>query len=75
MGIKYFCDVCGEETKRNYVSDRLKPFDKHIHIIGVNGETVECEVIVAIDGSWNGGVICLECLCNALLQPEKEIEK
>jgi hypothetical protein len=61
--IKYFCDVCGEETKRNYVQERLKP-------VFSNGK-VECEVIVAINGTWNGGVICEECLRDALRQPEK----
>jgi hypothetical protein len=28
-------------------------------------------VIVAINGTWNGGVICEECLRDALRQPEK----
>jgi hypothetical protein len=62
MPIKYFCDVCGEETKRNYVSERLNP--------ELGDGKVKCEVIVAINGSWNGGVICETCLRATLTQPE-----
>jgi hypothetical protein len=66
--IKYFCDVCGEETKRNYVTERLKPeLQQRVK--------VECEVIVAMNGTTNGGVICEECLRTVLAQPEKKGEK
>jgi hypothetical protein len=65
--IKYFCDVCGEETKRNYVTERLKP-----EFCDDNCK-VKCEVIVAV-GGWNNGVICEECLRYALTQPEKKEE-
>jgi hypothetical protein len=67
--IKYFCDVCGEETKRNYVATRLKP-----ELVYDSGKVV-CEVVVAINGTWNGGVICRECLRIALRQPEKKEEE
>jgi hypothetical protein len=66
MPIKYFCDVCGEVTKRNYVSERLKP--EFLHDSG----KVVCEVMVAINGTTNGGVLCKECLRYALTQPERE---
>ena len=70
MGIKYFCDVCGNETERNYVSDRFTP-----ELVHEKGSVITCKVMVAIDGTWNGGVICEQCLRNALTQPEREIEK
>lgn len=66
MPMKYFCDVCGEETKRNYVTERLKPV--FIHKSG----KVVCEVMVAINGTTNGGVICDQCLRYALTQPEEK---
>ena len=66
MGIKFFCDVCGEETKRNYVSERLKPE----LVYGPSEREVRCEVIVAINGTWNDGVICEKCLREVLTEPE-----
>jgi hypothetical protein len=72
--IKYFCDVCGEETERNYVSQRLKPqrvygLDKHNEY-----RVVDCEVIVAINESRKGGVICEDCLRLVIMQPERKEE-
>jgi len=64
MGIKYFCDICGKETKRNYVTEKLKPERRD--------GTIQCEVTVAINRSWNDGVICENCLRRALLNDEKE---
>lgn len=54
--IKHYCDVCGKELDRNYVSDRL------IRTMG----KVKTEVMVSIDGAWNHGDICLVCLMNVL---------
>ena len=61
---KYFCDVCGKEVKgekRNCVALRYKP-----KLGGVG-----CEVMVQVDGVWNSGCICLECLLK-VLQEGKE---
>jgi len=68
MGIKYFCDVCGVETKRNYVSERLKPE----LLYGEFERAARCEVTVAINGAWNGGVICERCLRRVLSQLDRE---
>ena len=70
MVIKYFCDVCGEETERNYVSDRFKP-----ELVHEKGSVITCKVMVAIDGTWNGGIICEKCLRDVLTQPERGEEK
>jgi hypothetical protein len=56
MSIKHFCDGCGEEVQRNFVQDRLVK-DKQI-----GNAKFSIEVMVATDGVWNGGCICLPCL-------------
>lgn len=66
--IKYFCDVCGEETKRNYVGERL--IHEHVY----NNGKVKCEVMVTINGTANGGVICEKCLRYVLIQPVRKEE-
>jgi len=54
--IKYYCDVCGKELTRDYVEDRLvRELDR-----------VKVEVTVAIDGTWNKGDICGDCLIKAI---------
>ena len=64
MPMKYRCDFCDVETERNYVTERLKT------LLDVGGVTVECEVMVVINGHWNGGIICKECLRKALNSEE-----
>lgn len=54
--IKHFCDVCGCETTRNYVSDRLKRSCKDFQV----------EVTVGKNPTWNRGDICLKCLLDVI---------
>ena len=61
---KMFCDRCKRETRRNYVSDRLKG------IMGGHG----IEVMVKYGGTWNKGHLCLECLKNIINQVLKDHE-
>ena len=56
MSYKAFCDKCGKETQRNYVSDRFA--------FTVGEYTFR--IIVATDHTWNSGVICLKCLRDAM---------
>lgn len=62
--IRVYCDVCGKEIARDAVSDRYKPShqvldDRH----GFVKRNVELEVMVAVDGTWNGGGhVCVECV-------------
>lgn len=56
--IKYYCDNCGEETKRNYVGDRLKGEDIDTRI--------SYELVLAYDKVWNGGVLCSRCIIKVL---------
>lgn len=53
--IRRYCDVCGEEIKRNYVDQRLI---RHLNEWRI-------EIIVGHkDLGWNNGDICLKCLLN-----------
>jgi hypothetical protein len=57
--IKHYCDVCGEETKRNFVSDRLQRHHNEWRV----------EIMVGHkDLGWNSGDICLTCLLNVINQ-------
>lgn len=49
---KVFCDVCKEEIKRNFVSERFSP----------KKGLIKLEVMVGFNGTWNAGEICLPCL-------------
>jgi len=68
---KQFCDVCEKEIKRNYVGNRLK---KKKIINRTNTEPnaagcktkIEIEVMVAVNGMWNEGTICEDCLMKVL---------
>ena len=54
--IKHYCDICAEEIKRNYVSERFCPHKKKSnHLWGL-------DVIVSQDGTFNKGELCLVCL-------------
>ncbi len=61
MSIVQRCDNCEDETDRCYVHDRYKPilFSNHP---GENPLRIQAEVMVAIDGAWNNGNLCKECL-------------
>lgn len=54
--IKYFCDMCGKEVKRNYISERFHPKKGNFKV----------EVMVAFDNTWNDGIICKDCLWDIL---------
>jgi len=58
--IKYFCDVCGNEIKRNYADERLC---RRLGDFGV-------EVLVSFRGISNKGEICLHCLMEVLTRGE-----
>jgi hypothetical protein len=49
--IRIFCDICGKEIT-NYKTTRA--MGKY--------ERLTVEVIHAIDGVWNGGHACVDCL-------------
>ncbi len=56
MSVRYYCDICEREAierlKRNYVSDRAK----------IEKDNVIIEVSIAVDGTWNSGFVCKDCL-------------
>ena len=64
MPIKYICDMCGKETLINYVSERLK---------AKLGKGM-VEVIAGVDGVWNYGVLCKECLIKIIKEGEPFFE-
>ena len=53
--VRYFCDVCGEELRKGESAR-------------VHGEVgrVSFEVMTAIDGTWNNGLICHACVVKAI---------
>lgn len=55
--IKYFCDSCGKEHKRNYVNDPLETCWEKFMI----------KVLIGYDSVFNSGEICKKCLRKALL--------
>jgi len=51
MSAKYFCDVCSTE---------MKPAD--CRRIALTVGRISVEVLTAVDGTWNGGQVCHECV-------------
>ena len=54
--LKYFCDICGKDIT-DYRASRL---------VGRSGR-LTVEVMTAIDGTWNGGHACEDCVKAAVL--------
>ncbi len=65
--IKRYCDVCGEELKRNVVSKRYMPQ------LTEAGVTVKAEVMVSVNHVWNSGDVCLTCLLRVLTGRYEEL--
>ena len=58
--IKQFCDGCGEEIKRNYVTDRLK------RTFQLEGTPFHIEVMAGKSNVTNDGDLCLDCLMKVI---------
>ena len=60
--VKYFCDVCGDEIPggENVISSRIQESPV------LNGRKVMFEIMAGIDGAWNGGHLCRNCLGRAI---------
>ena len=58
--IKTFCDGCGELLGRNYVSKRLQ------RNLKLNGRQFTVDTLVATDGIYNDGDLCLKCLLKVI---------
>lgn len=54
--IRRYCDACGREVERSVSKDRFRPSTQ------VGGTVIDCEIMVAINGTWNAGDLCVECL-------------
>ena len=50
--IRRYCDICGEEIKGDYVSDRLRTY----------GSKIRVEIMVGSDTTYNKGEFCLTCI-------------
>lgn len=64
--IRVFCDICGRDIT-DYTSSRAT----------ANLGKLKIEVITAINGVWNGGHVCLDCIrdtCNSLSIKRKPSE-
>ena len=55
MSARYFCDVCEKEMPEGE-SNRLK----------VKAGKINIEVMHALNGLWNGGHICHDCIRRAV---------
>lgn len=73
--IRHFCDVCGDEVTRNYVSERLTSTDAHMGtpspgapgvLVTYGKPRVQFEVHVGVGAAWNAGDLCLHCLLSAI---------
>ena len=60
--IKHYCDGCGKLASRNCVTERFTPKMK------LNGKTVVLSVMVSIDGLWNAGDLCMDCIKKVFTQ-------
>lgn len=57
MSIKTFCDGCGRETTA--VSGA--------RLCGGKTSKIQVQVLVAVDGTWNGGSVCETCVREAVV--------
>ena len=62
MSVKWFCDVCKKEMKRNVVDKRLKG------MVDFSDKRVLIEVMVGVENTWNDGEICMKCLHDVLVE-------
>lgn len=63
--IRVYCDSCGVELRdhEDRVSDRIK---RAKGIYEGKHPTLTVEVLVAIEGGWNGGNACAKCVLDAV---------
>lgn len=66
MSVKHYCDGCGKEIDRSYVTDRFIP----TLLINTTGSyvKVKAEVQLSVNGTWNRGDICRDCLLRVLTE-------
>lgn len=69
MSTRHYCDICDDEVES--VELRRK-FDTFLTVLG-NGSAVGIEISRSVDGAWNGGHICNECLANALTKVQHQL--
>lgn len=69
--IRYFCDGCGKQIGRNFVSQRFKPC-KYFAPAEAPAVNFEAEIIVKTNGCANDGHICKDCLIALVTKPECE---
>jgi DNA-directed RNA polymerase subunit RPC12/RpoP len=52
---KYFCDVCGKSAKGDHGNRIIRQLGK-----------VTIEVMVALNRTWNAGIVCEKCVLKAV---------
>lgn len=60
--IKRFCDGCGLEIPNGNVKIKRK--------LG----RISVEIMRGVDGCWNGGEVCIDCVINTVLKGEDFID-
>lgn len=61
MTIRRFCDCCGVELTANRVTNRVT------REYSVTGKPkVQVEVTAGVNGTWNGGELCTDCVVLAV---------
>lgn len=60
--IKYYCDICEKEITNKRELSRMEG----------EFERISYAVIIAIDGIWNGGHACHDCIRKAIAACEQE---
>ena len=58
--IKYFCDICGKELKKSDCARLSGSFHR-----------LAFKVAVALDGDWNAGDVCHDCIRHAIICSEE----
>ena len=73
MSVRYYCDGCGKEVETTERLRRALPL-RHVVVDGANGverrNVVAVEVITAVNGTWNAGIVCQECVMRVVCSGE-----
>lgn len=64
MSIQRFCDGCGTNIERDYVSNRLES-ERTFRLDGKR-VIVKVECMVTVDGTTNAGDICRDCVIDTV---------
>lgn len=66
MSIKRFCDICGLEAGERSMQEEFQTKIHYSNDDSSGMEIVGIKLTRSLNGAWNGGDICNNCLAKAL---------